>query len=134
MTIGWCLAGYMWNRPIFQIVVRTSRLTFSLLEEGHQFTVSLPYDRTMENELLYCGTHSGRTFEKIKGCGLTFLPSQKVDVPVVANCSLYYECKILAKQRLPIESISDEESFEDETDGGYHVMFYGEIVASYEHG
>lgn len=131
MTIGWCLMGYMWNRPIFQIVVRTSRYTYSLIEESRNFTVSFPRDQTMEKELLYCGTHSGRTVDKVKECGLTLLPALKLESPIVNGCGLYYECKILAQQRLPIETIPGDATYEEDSKAFYHGMYYGEILASY---
>jgi len=42
MTIGWCLLGYMWNRPIFQTIIRTSRFTFNLIEKSNNFSVNVP--------------------------------------------------------------------------------------------
>jgi flavin reductase (DIM6/NTAB) family NADH-FMN oxidoreductase RutF len=66
MTIGWCLVGYMWNRPIFQALVRTSRFTYNLLEKSNNFSVNVPLNGKMKKEILFCGTHSGMKVDKIE--------------------------------------------------------------------
>lgn len=130
MTVGWCMVGYMWNRPVFQILVRTSRYTYGLFEKNSAFTVSFPLSGDMNDKLIFCGSHSGRDVNKIEACGLTLFPARKVGVPVIEDCDLFYECRIVAQQKLPIENLRDNHSHEPD-DGHYHVMFYGEIVSCY---
>jgi len=50
MTAGWCLIGYMWNRPIFKILVDTSRYTYNLIEESKEFTINIPLQRDLSQE------------------------------------------------------------------------------------
>lgn len=132
MTINWCLIGYMWNRPIIQILIRTSRYSYSLIEKTDNFTVNFPIHKNMNNELFLCGTKSGRDCNKIKECNFILLPSQKVKTPIIANCGLYYECRILTKQKLPVEKFEGDESHENNMDGHFHIMYYGEIVSCYK--
>lgn len=131
MTIGWCLVGYMWNRPIIQIVVRTSRHTYPLLNNSKNFAISFPLDQKMNDELLYCGTNSGKDVNKIRECGLMLLPSQRIASPIISKCALYYECNIIAEQILPIERIGGDKPDETDVDLQYHMMYYGEILANY---
>ncbi len=42
MTIGWGTIGEIWHRPIFIVMVRHSRYTFTRLEEVNEFTVNVP--------------------------------------------------------------------------------------------
>jgi flavin reductase (DIM6/NTAB) family NADH-FMN oxidoreductase RutF len=130
MAIGWCMVGYMWNRPLFQILIRTSRYTYDLLEKGGDFTVNFPLDKDMQKEINYCGAKSGRKVDKAAECGFTLLPAQKVGSPIISDCPLHYECKVVAKQKLPVEQLSEGE-LNDEEDGHYHIMYYGEIIACY---
>lgn len=130
MTIGWCLVGTLWNLPVFQALIRTSRYSYQLMQKTDAFTVSVPARQSMKEALLYCGTHSGRDRDKFAVCHLTAEPGIKVSTPVIGGCARYYECKILTRQRLPMENAPGDESHEPE-DGHYHVMVYGEIVACY---
>lgn len=132
MTVSWCLIGYMWNKPIIQILVRTSRYSYSLIESTDNFTICFPINQNMNNELFICGTKSGRECNKIKECNFTLLKSQKIKTPIIANCGLYYECKILTKQKLPVEQFDGDEPLENNKDGHYHIMYYGEIVSCYK--
>jgi len=120
MTIGWCLLGYMWNRPIFQTIIRTSRFTFNLIGKSKNFSVNVPLKDKMKEEILFCGTNSGIDINKIKKCRFTISNSQLIDSPIISNCDLFLECKVIAK--LPIENINDNH---------FHMMYYGEIVLSY---
>jgi flavin reductase (DIM6/NTAB) family NADH-FMN oxidoreductase RutF len=130
MAAGWCMAGYMWNRPIFQILVMTSRYTYDLIENGgRDFTLSFPLSKDMGRQLAYCGSKSGRGGNKAEACGLAMAPSMKVSSPIVADCDLHYECKIVASQKFPVEDIDNPDA--PLQDGHYHVMYYGEIVACY---
>ena len=42
MTIGWGTVGVIWGKPIFVVLVRPSRYTYSLLEASDSFTVCVP--------------------------------------------------------------------------------------------
>ena len=42
MTIGWGSISVYWNKPVFIVPVRHSRYSYSILEKGSGFTVSVP--------------------------------------------------------------------------------------------
>lgn len=131
MTIGWCMFGIMWNRPVCQVMIGTSRFTYGLLESGVDFTLSFPLDNNMGGQLAFCGSKSGRDLNKTVSCGIELAPAQKTASPVVAGCSLYYECKIIAKQRLPVERVSQKDELHEKGSNNYHMVYYGEITACY---
>jgi flavin reductase (DIM6/NTAB) family NADH-FMN oxidoreductase RutF len=131
MTISWCLMGYMWNRPVFQMIVRTSRYTHKIIEKTDSFAVSIPFTDTFNKEIIYCGSHSKRDVDKFKECSLKLLPGKKIDTPVIRGCDLYHECRILTKAKLPAEKIGDDDFNENSKDNHYHIMYYGEILTSY---
>jgi hypothetical protein len=54
-----------------------------------------------------------------------------VKTPVLDGCGLYYECRIVARQRIPMEQLEGIDNHEDNSDGHYHLMIYGVIEASY---
>ncbi len=131
MTISWGSIGHIWNKDLFMVMVRPSRYSFELLEQNPEFTVSFALDDTLKKALNICGTKSGRDIDKFKEASIGLQNSKIVSVPVIAECGLHYECKVIQKQVLVPE-------FFDETYDGkwypakdYHTMYYGEIVASY---
>jgi len=131
MTIGWGNVGYVWNRPIFTVMVRKSRYTFDLIENSDNFTVSIPLSKNLKNALTVCGSKSGRDIDKFKECNLTLVNSKKVDTPIIGDCGLHYECKIIYKQEMNPKLLSKdivESSYEN---GNYHTLYYGEILETY---
>ena len=85
MTIGWGWIGWCWKRPVFAVVVRPQRFTHDILERTGEFTVSVPTLLPLKKELAYAGSRSGRDENKFVGHGLTALPGQKVDAPIVGE-------------------------------------------------
>lgn len=132
MTIGWGAIGIIWNKPVFQVLVRGSRYTHNLLEKSKEFTVSIPINQDLKQALAYCGTNSGGDVDKLKECNLSILPGRKVKAPVIAQCKRHYECRVIATQKLIEENISSDIGISFYGGGDYHTIFYGEIVSSYE--
>lgn len=130
MTIGWGNIGYIWGKPIFTVMVRHSRYTHDLIEKSGEFTVSLPF-KDMKKCLNFCGAKSGRELDKITAMELTMIPGKKVSTPVIADCGLTYECKIVYKQDMDETCLDSEYKNKWYAQGNYHTIYYGEIVACY---
>lgn len=131
MTIGWGTVGYEWNRPIFTVLVRKSRYTFDFMENTDNFTVSIPLSKDLKKALSVCGSKSGRDIDKFKECNLTLENSKKVSTPIIGECELHYECKIVYKQEMNPEFLSKEIVDRSYADDDYHTIYYGEILATY---
>lgn len=131
MTIGWGSLGVIWMKPIFTVLVRFSRYTYELIQDAEEFTVSVPLKNDLAKALAFCGTRSGRDYDKFKECGLTLREGQKVDTPVIEECELHYECKVVYKQVMEPATLDKEIRDKKYSNNDYHVMFYGEIVSSY---
>lgn len=131
MTIGWGNIGYIWNKPVFMVAVRYSRYTYELIEKTDEFTVSVPLTKDMKKELAICGTKSKREIDKFKECNLTTKKGKVLDTPIIDECDLHYECKIVYKQAMEPGMIDKSIKEAKYTDNDYHVLYYGEIVASY---
>ena len=129
MTISWGFVGFMWNKPQFITVVRPQRYTKQVLDSGaDSFTVSIPFDGNLKEQLAVCGTKSGRDIDK--STVVEFVPAKNVASPIVAQCGLYYECKINTSQQLDgnllLPNIA-EKFYKDD----FHIMYFGEIVECY---
>ena len=131
MTISWGSIGHVWNKPVFMVMVRPSRHTYTLLEKSAKFSVSVPLGN-MKEELAICGSKSGRDTNKFELCNLELLEGRAQDVPVIKGCGLHFECKVLHKQAMEFDMLGTEIKEAWYPTENCHVMYYGEIVASYE--
>ena len=131
MTIGWAALGYMWSKPIMTVMVRKSRFTHHIIEKASSFTVSIPRDDLGE-VLNFCGTKSGRDFDKFKECKLSVVPAQKVDTPIISISGFHYECKIVCKNEMNPDFLCKEYKENVYADNDYHTFYFGEIVACYK--
>lgn len=130
MTIGWALIGVVWQKPIFMVAVRDSRHTFSIIEKVDGFTVSVP-SGNMKEEIMFCGTRSGRDVDKFKECNLDVLDGQNVTSPIIDVPGIHFECKIVFKSAMdPTFLIDEYEKLYPEKD--YHTLYFGEILDCYE--
>ncbi len=131
MTIGWAAIGFMWKKPIMTVMVRKSRFTHNIIEKASSFTVSIPTD-DLKEALNFCGTKSGRDFDKFKECNLTIVPAQKVDTPIINISGFHYECKIVYKSEINPDFLCKEYKEDVYADNNYHTFYFGEIVACYK--
>jgi flavin reductase (DIM6/NTAB) family NADH-FMN oxidoreductase RutF len=130
MTIGWGSIGFIWRKPVFMAMVRPSRYTYEIIEKSNEFTVSIPF-KEMKQELALCGTKSGRSIDKFKAAGLLTNPGKKIATPVIADCGLHYECKIIFKQAMSQAQLEPSYQASCYANGDYHILYFGEIMATY---
>jgi len=78
-----------------------------------EFVVNVPTEKLNE-EIDYCGCHSGRDVDKFKVTGLTPKPSRRVKSPIIDECVAHMECEL----RQVIET-------------GDKKMYVGEVVEAY---
>lgn len=137
MTIGWGQFGVVWGKPMVLVLVRKSRYTFTLLEKTDTFTVSIPASGTMQKELTYCGSHSGRDSDKLAGAQLNRAPARCGGADGIAGCAMRIECRIVQRADLPNDHLDDALRTRYYTptpalpDGDPHTLFFGEVLGAY---
>ncbi len=131
MTIGWATIGYIWQKPIFMVAVRDSRHTFTLLEKTDNFTVTVPAGDEYDKAVVFCGTKSGRDFDKFKQCDLLQKQAKCVESPIVDIPGIHYECKIVYKSAMD-NAFLDNNLEKLYPNKDYHTLYFGEILACYE--
>jgi flavin reductase (DIM6/NTAB) family NADH-FMN oxidoreductase RutF len=131
MVIGWGGINVVWGRPMMIVLVRKIRATHELLEQSGVFTISVPLKHDLSAALAVCGTKSMRDIDKFAVCHLTAIPGRKVPAPIIGECELHYECKVLYKQPLNQADIPDLVKARYYPTGANHTVFYAEIVDSY---
>jgi len=128
MTIGWGQTGIIWRKPVFTVLVRPSRYTYKLIEEAGEFTVNMVPPRLKE-VTRYCGAVSGRDHDKFKEKGLTALPSLKVKTPIIKECILHFECRVINKNDLVPSELAAPIVSTLYPQGDFHRVYFGEILA-----
>ena len=138
MTIGWGQFGVVWGKPVVTVMVRKSRFSYSLMEQSDVFTVSVPRSGELKKELGFCGSRSGRDVNKERESGLTRLSARAGGADGVAECGAFFECRILQKQLLDLNTLETEtrakcySATPAAPDGDPHVLYVGEVLAVYE--
>ena len=130
MTIGWGTMGSIWSRPVFIVLVRPSRHTYSRLEQASDFTVNVP-SRDLAAAASYCGTVSGRDHDKFQEMHLTPIPSREVRPPIIKECVVHYECRTLHRNDVVPAALAQAVREEAYPGGDFHRIYFGEIVAAY---
>jgi flavin reductase (DIM6/NTAB) family NADH-FMN oxidoreductase RutF len=101
-------------RPvILGIAIRKERYSHQLISETREYVVNLPTCEIAE-QVWYCGSVSGRTVSKFLQSGLTPVSAQRVRPPLIAECPVNLECKVLGVQEI-----------------GDHDLFLGEVVVQH---
>lgn len=130
MTIGWGYIGVMWGEKYFIAMVRPTRYTNDLLINSSDFTVTLPLNDALNQELILCGTKSGRDIDK--GSIVSFIDSKSVNSPIIKGKNFHYECKIRTVQTLDGSKIGQDIQDKYYPEKDFHYLYFGEIVEAYE--
>ena len=99
--------------PILGICIRPSRFSYGLITETGEFVVNVPSE-AQAKALDHCGMVSGGDEDKFEACNLTPIPASIVKAPLIKECPVNFECKVI--------KVIDDYSIS-------HHLFLGEIVA-----
>lgn len=131
MTIGWATLGVIWGKPILTVLVRPSRYSFELINSHNEFAVCVPAPSTLESALAFCGSRSGRAFDKFAECGMTREKGIKIEVDHIAECSLLYECSIVHRNEVIAPNLDSGIISRYYGGGDLHYIYYGEVLGAY---
>lgn len=110
ITVAWT-GTVCTNPPMLTISVRPERHSYHMIKETGEFVVNLTTEE-LAFATDYCGVKSGRDTDKWKDMNLTQEPASKVSVPLIKECPVNLECKVVRVDEL-----------------GSHHMFLAEVVA-----
>ncbi len=130
MTIGWGTIGVIWGRPIFTVLVRPSRFTYQFIEASGAFTVNVPTPE-MRDFVIFCGTKSGRDYDKFTHFQMTVTPGQTVNAVTIDACPLIYECKVVQKNDINPATLDPKIISRFYSQGDFHRVYYGEILGTF---
>lgn len=102
------------SKPVIVgISIAKPRHSHKLISESREYVVNLPTTRILE-KVDRCGSMSGRDVDKFAEIGLTPVPALKVSPPLIAECPVNLECKVIGIQEI-----------------GDHDMFMGEVIVEH---
>ena len=125
MTASWGGMGVLWHRNVCFVFVRPQRYTYEFCEQSDGMTLSF-FDEKYRDALKFCGTKSGRDFDKAKETGLT-----KIDDGAYVT---FAEARLTFKVRKLFATAIDEADFIDRAvledsypQRDFHKMYVCEI-------
>jgi flavin reductase (DIM6/NTAB) family NADH-FMN oxidoreductase RutF len=130
MTIGWGTVGIVWGKPIYQTLVRPSRYTYHCLEITGDFTINIPYPE-QDEACVFCGTKSGRDYDKFAECGMTAVDTQVTTSPLIEECGLVFACRSVQKNDVVPSHFVEEIIDGCYPSGDFHRVYFGEIVGTW---
>lgn len=127
MTASWGGVGIMWGKPVATAYIRPQRYTFEFIENGDYYTQCF-FDEEYRDALKFCGSKSGRDYDKVKETGLTPVVDDETGAVYFKEAKLVFICKKMYAQFLNEESALTEEVTKW-YNGDYHKMYMSEIVS-----
>lgn len=130
MTASWGSLGTMWGKSVAVTVIRPQRYTKEFIDKNEYFTISFLKEGN-KDKLSFCGSKSGRDYDKAKETGLN---------PVFIDGTASFEQAelILVCRKVFAQDINPE-SFLDKTiidkwypDKDFHTAYVGEVVKAYQ--
>lgn len=112
ITIAW--TGVVCSDPpMVSISIRPSRYSHGIIKNSGEFVVNIP-NVDIIRKVDTCGILSGKSVDKFAETGLTENTADKVSAPLIEECAVCLECKVM--EVVPL---------------GVHDLFLGEIVATH---
>lgn len=109
LTVGW--TGVLCTHPpLTYISLRPSRYSYDIIRQAGCFVINLP-TTALCKAIDFCGVRSGKDTDKLATCGLHPLAAKRVTAPLLAECPVALECRVIEVRPL-----------------GTHDMFLAEIV------
>ena len=113
ITLGEIFNLSLRSPTIVGIAIRKATYSHGLIAQSGEYVVNLPTTRILA-AVDRCGSVSGRKVDKFAAFGLTPLPAAVVRPPLIAECPVNVECKVIGMEEV-----------------GDHDLFKGEVVAAH---
>lgn len=134
MTASWGGVGFLWGKPVAFVFIRPERYTHDFVEQNDSLTLTF-FDEADKDILNFCGTKSGRDYDKVKETGLRPVATPGGNVSF-EQARLTIEGRKLYKTRLTADGFIDKAALErwyhDKPGGGLHDVYVVEIENVFE--
>ncbi len=110
LVVAYC-CNCSYDPPMVMVGIVPTRYSYNLIKESGCFVVNIPSEN-FQKEYGVLGSKSGRDMDKFKELNLSHSDGEKVNAPILADCPVNIECKV-------VDSIRT----------GSHEMFVGKVEA-----
>ncbi len=124
MTVSWGAVGELWGKDVVICFVRPQRYTYEFLENSDTFTLTF-FGGEYKKELGFCGSKSGRDFDKVKETG--FVPMKTGDGISFEQAETVIVCKKIAFQDMSPNGFLSDDIMSNYGNNDYHRTYVGEI-------
>ena len=124
MTASWGCLGVLWNKNVCIAFIRPQRYTYEFAEKASHMSFSF-FTEEYREALRFCGTKSGRDFDKFSETGLSV--SYDGDVPIIDQAKLVLVCKKLYSDDLKKENFIIPELLKNYEKKDFHRFYICEI-------
>ncbi|MEL3908107.1 MAG: hypothetical protein P1P64_03735 [Treponemataceae bacterium] len=135
MTVSWGSSGILWNKQIAIVYVRPFRFTHEFTEKNAVLSLSFFPDNEASKKILqFCGTKSGRDFDKARETGLKplLLPENTI---AFEQAETTLVCKKLYRGNIKPENFLDSSIAEKNyPNRDFHTVYICEIISAYVKG
>ena len=90
--------------PKIALITREWRYTYTLFQESGFFGVNIPGPKIVK-EVDFFGRNSGKDINKFEVTNLSVFKGTKVDVPLISECHINLECKVIDKHTIEEDMI-----------------------------
>ncbi len=127
MTASWGHLGILWNLPIAIAYIRPQRYTYEFVNKYEDYTLTF-FTEAYRSALKFCGSRSGRDYDKIAETGLTPIQTQRGNV-IFQEARLVLECRKIYEDDLKKGNFLVPEIAEKHyPKNDFHRFYMGEII------
>jgi flavin reductase (DIM6/NTAB) family NADH-FMN oxidoreductase RutF len=127
MTASWGTMGILWNLPIAICFIRPQRYTFQFAEQNEYYTLSF-FESEYKSILNFCGTRSGRDYDKIRETGLKAFETELGNIGFEQS-GLLIECKKIYADDIESENFITKELIQKNyPTKDFHRFYIGQII------
>jgi len=112
MVAGWNMKASI-DPPMFAVPLSKKYHTHKLIRKSKEFVIAVA-NKSLEDEVRFFGSTHGNEVNKFKETGIETEKAKFIKPPLIKQATINLECKLVS-----------------ETDAGDHILFLGEILASY---
>jgi len=112
ITLSW-VGVVCSSPPVVAMGIRKNRFSYEMIMNSKEYVINIP-PASLKGEADFCGTRSGKEFDKFKETGFTKEKAKVVDAPLIGECPINLECKLIKSIEL-----------------GSHTLFLGEVVGTH---
>ena len=125
MTASWGGVGIIWGEPTATCYIRPQRYTYEFMEKNDGFTLSI-FSEEYRKALSFCGSKSGRDYDKAKETGL--VPFKCEQGIAFEQAEIIINCKKLYVQDMKEDCFLDKSIIDKCYNGDFHRIYVGEIT------